>query len=359
LRSQAEQLKSAVGPDGASYLHWFRHLRKTYGLTIDKLMYGIGQGSCASPILWALINQLLLVALGEKFTFIRLVVIDGIKEHIRPGDSFVDGTTTETTKDDPELGPVSTDRAELTTSKEALIAKMEEIIQFFLDLLQVTGGYLAPDKCVWYLISHRWKDGKPRILQKNSSHRIIKIISRSTNTESGVKWKAPDEGHRALGFFMTGDGTCSASKKVMTEKSSLYATAIQRSSFWKGEFGLAYKSFYLPSLEYGTPVTTLTQQEFYNIQKPVVNAILPKMGISRKAHRSLVFDTDQYGGLGLDHLAAYQGYICLQYLMGNLCCNSTTGKLMRSMLDYTQRECGCTGNVLEQDYGRYSSAIMT
>jgi hypothetical protein len=77
---------------------------------------------------------------------------------------------------------------------------------------------------------------------------------------------------------MTGDGTCSALKEVMTEKASLYATAIQRSSIWKGKFGLAYNSFYLPSLGYGTPATTLTQQECYNIHKPVVNAILPKNG---------------------------------------------------------------------------------
>jgi hypothetical protein len=102
---------------------------------------------------------------------------------------------------------------------------------------------------------------------------------------------APKEGHCTLGLFMTGDGTCSAHKKVMTEKASLYATAIQRSSVWKGESGLAYNSFYLPSLGYKTPATNLTQQECYNIQKPVVNTILPKMGIIRKAHRSVVFGT--------------------------------------------------------------------
>jgi hypothetical protein len=90
----------------------------------------------------------------------------------------------------------------------------------------------------------------------------------------------------------------------MTKKASLYATAIQRSSFWKGESGLAYNSFYLPSIGYRTPATALTQQECYNIQKPVVNAILPKMGTSRKYHRSVVFGTAQFGGLGLEHLAA-------------------------------------------------------
>jgi hypothetical protein len=45
--------------------------------------------------------------------------------------------------------------------------------------------------------------------------------------------------------------------------------------------------------------------------------------------------------------------------MGHLRCNSTTGKMMRSILDYIQLEYGCTGDVLEQDYRRYSSVIMT
>jgi hypothetical protein len=158
---------------------------------------------------------------------------------------------------------------------------------------------------------------------------------------------------------MTRDGTCSAQKKVMAEKSSFYATAIQHSSILKGKSGLAYNSFYLTSLGYGASATTLTQQECYNIQKPVVNDILPKMGINSKAHRSVVFGTAQYGGLGLEHLAAYQGHSRLQYLMVHLHCNIATGKLMRSMLDYTQLECGCTENILEQEYGRYSSVIMT
>jgi hypothetical protein len=287
------------------------------------------------------------------------VAIDGEGEHIRTGNSFIDDTTTGSTNDDSELEPVSHDISDLTSSEEKLIAKMEEIIQFFLDLLQVTGGDLAPKKCVWYLISHRWKDGEPRLLQKHSSHRGVKIVSRSTNTESGVKRKAPNESNHTLVLFMTGDRTCTAQKKVMTENASLYATAIQRSSVWKGKSGLAYNSFYLPLIGYGTPATTLTQQECYNIQTPVVNAIFPKMGISRKAHRSVVFGAARFGGLGLEHLASYQGHNRLQYVMGHLCYNSTTGKLMRSMLDYTQLECVCLGNVLEEDYKRYSRILMT
>jgi hypothetical protein len=219
-----------MGADVTSCMHWFRSLGQNGWINHKKPMYGIGQGSCASPIMWSLINQLLLADLGEKFTCIRLVAIDGEEEHIRPGDSFVDDNTTGTTNNDSELKPVPHILSDLTSSEETLIANMEEIVKFFLDLLPVTGGDLDPVKYAWYLISHRWKDVKPRLLQKHSSHRGIKIVSRSTNIESGVKRKAPNEGHSTLGFFMTGDGTCTAHKKVMTEKASLYATVIKRSS---------------------------------------------------------------------------------------------------------------------------------
>jgi hypothetical protein len=128
---------------------------KTYSSTLEKLLYGIGQGGCASPILWALLNQLLLTALGDKFDCIRLIAVDGVEEHVLPGHAFVDDTTTGVTNDDTTMEPVDVEVTHLTLSEEELLGKMQMIIQFFLDLLQVTGGDLAPEKCVWFLICHR------------------------------------------------------------------------------------------------------------------------------------------------------------------------------------------------------------
>jgi hypothetical protein len=65
----------------------------------------------------------------------------------------------------------------LTLSEEELIGKMQTIIQFFLDLLQVKGGNLAPEKCAWFLICHRWKNGKARLLTMKESHMGIEITS--------------------------------------------------------------------------------------------------------------------------------------------------------------------------------------
>jgi hypothetical protein len=94
------------------------------------------------------------------------------------------------------------------------------------------------------------------------------------------------------------------------------------------------------------------------MQKPVVNSILPKMGINRKAGRAVVFGTSQHGGLRHDHLSTVQLYGQLQYLLGSIRCNDTTGQLARMMLEFAKLECGCISNVLEQDYERYNGTII-
>jgi hypothetical protein len=157
---------------------------------------------------------------------------------------------------------------------------------------------------------------------------------------------------------MTGDDTSSAHKKLMIEKVVLFGEAIMGSSIWRSESAVAYNYFYLPSIGYGMCATTLILQECEYIQRPVINAILPKMVINRKAARVIVFGTAQFGGLGLDHLATLQGHSRLQYRLGHLWCGDHTGQLMRMLIEYTQLECGTMENILEQVYDKFSKCII-
>jgi hypothetical protein len=182
-------------------------------------VYVIGQGSCASPIIWALLNQILFAELGDKFDCIRLVVVDGLEEHIRPGDSLVDDTTC---NNDPYIEPTGVEVQQLRESEDKFVTRMQDIVQFFLDIFQVTGGDLAPDKCAWYIIFHRWKNGNVRLLQPREQHKGISLLSLATGSTSGINRQAPDSEHRTLGCHMTEDDTSSAHKKVMIEKAVLF-----------------------------------------------------------------------------------------------------------------------------------------
>jgi hypothetical protein len=93
----------------------------SYKSTMDKLLYGIGQGSCSSPIVWALLNQLLLTALGEEFDCISLVSVDSTTIDTHPGDSFVDDTTTCATDDNHNLEPIPYSVRGLTQEEDSLV----------------------------------------------------------------------------------------------------------------------------------------------------------------------------------------------------------------------------------------------
>jgi hypothetical protein len=77
------------------------------------------------------------------------------------------------TDDDVMKEPAPIEEKEMTSDEEAMVKRMADIIQSFLDLLQVAGGDLAPEKCVWFLIAHRWKKGVPTLLANKSTHRRI------------------------------------------------------------------------------------------------------------------------------------------------------------------------------------------
>jgi hypothetical protein len=171
---------------------------------------------------------------------------------------------------------------ELSNIKEILVSRMKETIHFFLNFLQVTRGDLAPEKGAWFFITYHWKYGKSTLIKPKDSHRGIELQSKSNGTHTTLKWKAPEDRHHILGFHLNGDGSSNGHRHVMTAHAILYGEAIAWSTPRRGENSLAYSVFYMKSLAYGTPATFMPFKDCHNMQKPVVNTILPKLGINRK-----------------------------------------------------------------------------
>jgi hypothetical protein len=85
-----------------------------------------------------LINKIILSALKEQNDCIQLVLVDGVEEHTRPRDSFVDDMPCGATNDNVDMETVPASVTNLTNGEDALVGRIEEIIQLFLKLLQAT-----------------------------------------------------------------------------------------------------------------------------------------------------------------------------------------------------------------------------
>jgi hypothetical protein len=77
--------------------------------------------------------------------------------------------------------------------------------------------------------------------------------------------------------------------------------------------------------------------------------LLPKMGINLNMKREVVSGTTKYGGLGVTHLAAVQGYGQLQYILGHLRSDDTSRTLYQILMEFTQLECGVEQEILSCD----------
>jgi hypothetical protein len=142
--------------------------------------------------------------------------------------------------------------------------------------------------------------------------------------------------HHTLELHLTGDGTFSAHKKIMKTKAKEYCEPIISSRLQRDEISMAYNLYYMASLSHDTAVTSLDVKECEDIQRLVVNTIIPKKGVNRNTAKKVVVGTSKYRGLGLDHLVAVQGFAQLQYLIGSLRTQDTTGDMYQMLLEYTQ-----------------------
>ena len=75
---------------------------------------------------------------------------------------------------------------------------------------------------------------------------------------------------------------------------------------------------YKPKINYALHHTQFTSARCSDLQKPVVNALLPKMGFSRKTARAIVYGPRRLGGLEFIHLEREQFCLQLQYLVRSL-----------------------------------------
>ena len=271
----------------------------------DNPIHGVGQGSQDGPSLWGISSSTSFRAADRLARGITCVnpthdIPKRAITHSRKLDGFIDDVTGWFNRMLAEL------RQQTGFDVPSLAMGMQRDATTWQTLLDISGGKLAVAKCLYYLGHWRWSDnGTPELTPATDMGNLITLAD-----ESGpiaIPHFDVTEAHLTLGVWKSPAGNLAKQFDHLTAKSSKWTAAMQMANLTRDEATLSFTRIYIPSLRYGLGTCFFPASSLLRIQRPAVQAILPKMGYNRHLPRAVVYGPRTLGALGLPNLIYEQG----------------------------------------------------
>ena len=269
----------------------------TYTSSPDLPLYGAGQGSVISCLLWALISTITCSIMTTISAGLHFESAWRLVMHKQQGDSFVDdaafGTTTKVSP------PVNTTPAAYQSLKvQDALTRIQMIGQGYKQSLWTTSGALNMLKCLFNIITWDWKDSKARMVTSQTTPGSLELTSSETSTSVAIRCLEPNEVHCTLGVYIVPSRSNHKSREVLQALLLQFVKCLHSAhhlvsdeAFW------AYTLFYQTKVSHPLPVSTFSIQECTHIQAPASKHYFPDY-----TAYSIIHGPEKYGGLGKAHL---------------------------------------------------------
>jgi hypothetical protein len=257
-------------------------------------IYGTGQGSGNSPMIWCFISSLLYKCYGQQAHAAQYANPDHANPMAWSMIGFVDDSNGQVNVfselDSPATMAVMHDRAQ----KNA---------QTWAQLLGATGGALELPKCSYHLLYWRFSmQGAPVLANCPPEYRSMEVIDPHTTKVMTLEYLTPHSAHKTLGHFKEPAGTQITQFKELKKKSDfitefLWSTPLSREESW-----LCYHACYLPAISYPLTSSYLTSPQLDKVQRQAMSIIFARCGYNRHTKREILFGPVVYGGANFTHL---------------------------------------------------------
>lgn len=162
-----------------------------------------------------------------------------------------------------------------------------------------------------------------------------------------------NQAEETLGVWIAPDGNTNTQFQKLLDKALLWADQMRAGLIKKEESWIALTSTIWRTLCYPLNALNLTVEQCERIMSPVINQVLPALGVCQHYPRNLVFSSTQFAGVGIKHIHTLQEIARLKDMLHHTTTNSTTGQLYRTSLEYLFLEIGLSTNLTLVDYDKY------
>ena len=313
-------------------------------MELKGLIGGIGQGGGGGPLIWLTVSIVMIEAFRTLCNGADMTDPLGWFTYLMWVVSYVDDNTL--VRSFPP-----------TATHTEIFQGIQENIQTWRKLLQITGGDLSIEKSCYSIMA--WKRhpffGNVRLETAQTMPGRITVGSAvHPNLEADLlPRQEPSAAQRVLGLRlpMTGDMTTEYNyrvKQIRKFAKKVYNAPLSHYDAW-----VIYESRYRAMIKYPLPVTTFSEQQCHEIQRHFIYYILPKMGLNRHTARALIYGPRTLGGMELMDLRLEQPTVLWETTLGHLRRMDRVGQGLRVTLHDHQIIIGSSSPFYNLDPERY------
>lgn len=223
---------------------------------------------------------------------------------------------------------------------------LQACAQMWVYLVLTIGHLMAFHKCSWQLLAYKPVDG--RMIPMTSDDRQGNLHLHDLNgIHSKITHKKNDNPNVGLGFSIAPLGDQEPEYQKRLAQAKFCASCISTATFTTAEAWLALVTRVLPKVTYPFMLTRFNKKQIYRLMVTLDNAILPKLGISRKMKRVAVYAPLELGGIGYPFIGTIQDQKGIGHLVKHLQWNKEIGNDMRILLSVAQLHSGFTTPIMD------------
>jgi hypothetical protein len=299
-------------------------------------IYGTGQGSANSPVIWTIVSSVLFEVHESQGHGAHFTTPDQQMSVNLSMVGFVDDST----------GQVNDFLANTQPTPEQLASIMQHDAQLWSNLLWISGGLLELPKCSYHHIHFDFDHtGKPFMRGGRVAPQIM-LTDNKTGTQIPITSKSVFDPHKTLGHKRAPGGKGRTQEKDTRSGSNLMGKQVSCSPLNTKESRAFYDAIYLKSVGFVLPNSYFSEATLNSVQTNAMGAFVPKCGYSRSTSRAVIFGPTHLAGAGFTPLYLLQGEGQILQFLKYWRTDTPTSRLLRIAVSWCQFQAGTSTPIL-------------
>ena len=304
-------------------------------------IYGTGQGSGNSPMIWCFLSSVLFNCYDDLAFSAEYSCPDRTQKLDIGMIGFVDDSNGQTNN---FMEPES--EATLPTT----LHKIRHNAQAWADMLGASGGALELSKCSCHLMEWKFSTKGDPVLASSIQAQThpLEVTDPLTDAVHPLTFLSPYTAHKTLGHYKEPAGTQMEQFRQLRKKSDDNTAFLWKCHLTPVEAWTYYYACYLPSIGYPLSCSSLSYKQLDRVQRTAMSIIVAKCGYNRNTKREIIYGPMAYGGANFRHLYMHQGVGQLTTFIKHWRQQLLTGKLLKCAVAWTQMTAGTSYSIFQR-----------